>query len=287
VKTILVTGATGAFGQVVVEYINTFNTFQTISLTRDHSKKTTGKTVYCDLCDIKQISTTLESIRPDYILHLAATLTNSLEEAYKINVQSAQQLLDFVEKNRLNNRVVLIGSAAEYGVVQPDESPIYENHVLFPVSVYGLSKAWQTQLLGLYASRGVDVVCARVFNLFGKGLSNKLFAGRLDSQIQEVLAGQKNTIEVGALTAIRDYISMDKAACQLIDIMQYGKTGEIYHIASGIPVTMYDFMRLQLKRYGLDESLIRISPESSNRQGYDVPVIYAHIEKTKALGCNS
>jgi len=287
VKTILVTGATGAFGQVVVEYINTFSPFQSASLTRDRAKKTIGKTVFCDLCDVKQITNTLESIQPDYILHLAATLTSSLEEAYKINVQSAHHLLDFVEKNRLNTRVVLIGSAAEYGVVQPDESPIHETHALFPVSVYGLSKAWQTQLLGLYASRGVDVICARVFNLFGKGLSNKLFAGRLDSQIQAVLAGQKYTIEVGALTAIRDYISMDKAACQLIDIMQYGKTGEIYHIASGLPVTMHEFMRLQLKRHGLDESLVRTSPECSNRQGFDVPVIYADIAKTKALGCNS
>lgn len=282
-KTILVTGAAGAFGRVVVEHIKTTNQFQSIALIRDNSKKTVGKTVCCDLRNAEQITTTLESIQPDYILHLAAVFTNSLEEAYKVNVESTRHILDCIKNSQFDTRVVLTGSAAEYGIVQPDENPIHENHVLFPVSVYGLSKAWQTQLLGLYANQGVDVVCARIFNLFGKGLSQKLFAGRVDSQIQEILSGEKKNVEVGPLTAIRDYISMDEAACQLIDIMNHGKTGEIYHIASGIPVTMYDFLRYQLRCHGLDESLVKASPCYSNRQGYDVPVIYADMKKTLNL----
>jgi nucleoside-diphosphate-sugar epimerase len=283
-KKVLITGAAGAFGRVVVAHINAQGGFQIVSLVKDSIEGMPGEIVHCDLRNSEQISDVLESVRPDLILHLAATFTGSLEETYRANVEPARHILDLVERDGLKSRVVLIGSAAEYGVVQPEENPISEDHVLFPVSVYGVSKAWQTQLVGLYAGRGIDVLCARIFNLFGPGVSDRLFAGRLLRQIQEVLAERKSVIEVGSLTAVRDYVSMDEAVHQLIDITNYGAKGEVYHVGSGVPISMYEFLRLQLECHGLDQSIVRVSPDFSNRHGYDVPVIYANMQKTKALG---
>jgi GDP-4-dehydro-6-deoxy-D-mannose reductase len=225
----------------------------------------------------------LESVQPDIILHLAASFTGSLEDAYKVNVEPARQILEYVERNGCKVRVLLIGSAAEYGVVQPEENPISETHVLFPVSVYGVTKAWQTQLIGLYAGRGIDVLCARIFNLLGPGLSDRLFAGRVQRQIEEVLAGQKTIIEVGSLAALRDYVSLDEAVRQLFNIVQYGVTGEIYHVGSGVPVAMRELLGRQLELHGLNQSIVRESPGFSNRQGYDVPIIFADMKKTEAL----
>ena len=283
-KKVLITGAAGAFGRSVVDHVDALGGFQIFSLVRNSIERVPGDVVHCDLRNSVQLTTTLQSVKPDLILHLAAIFTGSLEEVHGINVEPARHILEWVEHNRIKTRVVLIGSAAEYGVVKPEENPISEDHTLFPVSVYGVSKAWQTQLMGLYASRGVDVLCARIFNLFGPGVSNKLFAGRLQWLIHEILAEHNSVIEVGSLAAIRDYVSLDEAARQLVDISIYGAASEIYHVGSGVPISMHEFLRLQLELHSLDQSIVRVSPNFSNRYGYDVPMIYANMQKTKALG---
>ena len=283
-KKVLITGAAGAFGKVVVAHLNSLGGFHITLLVRHSIVGLPGEIVQCDLRCSEQLTTTLQSVNPDLILHLAATFTGSFEEIFRINVEPARHILEWVEHNSLKTRVVMIGSAAEYGVVKPEENPISEDHALFPVSIYGVSKAWQTQLLGLYAGRGVDVLCARIFNLCGHGVSKKLFAGRLQWLIQEISTGRKNVIEIGSLSAIRDYVLMDEAARQLVNISNYGDAGEVYHVGSGIPISMDEFLQIQLQSHGLDQSIVRVSPEFSNRHGYDVPMIFANMEKTKALG---
>jgi GDP-4-dehydro-6-deoxy-D-mannose reductase len=192
-----------------------------------------------------------------------------------------------VKQKSLKTRVVIIGSAAEYGVVNIAENPIRESRLLAPVSVYGLSKSWQSQLIGLYRSAGLDVLGARVFNLYGCGISDLLFAGRVQNQIRDVLDGKKESIEVGQLTAVRDYISTEDAAIQLLAIIQRGLPGEIYHVASGVPVTMQEILQRQLTAVGLSFSIVKESAQFSNRSGYDVPMIYADISKTLEIMNNN
>ena len=84
------------------------------------------------------------------------------------------------------SRVLLVGSSAEYGNIEEGESPISELHPLNPTSIYGLTKIFQTHLMRLYVElHGLDIVMARVFNLNGKGISDKLFIGSLYKQIKD------------------------------------------------------------------------------------------------------
>lgn len=277
--TVLVTGATGALGQAVVKRLQANPANNIIATSR------TGKDGYAplDVSNPQQVKDILERTRPDLILHLAATFTNDFNQAYAINVDAARHILESVQQAGLDTRIVLIGSAAEYGVIQPDENPVTEDHALNPVSVYGLTKAWQTQLAGFYASRGVDVIVARVFNLDGANLSEQLFIGRLQKQIADVLAGQRAVIEVGPLTAGRDYIDVDAAAEQLLAIARHGKSGHVYHVASGKLVTMREMLQRYLDKHQLAPTIVKEAAELSNRAGYDVPVIYADISRTLQL----
>ncbi len=280
-KKVLITGATGALGQAVVEEIkksNTYQIFTTTSAPSHHSQEIT-----CDFHHLEQLTTAFNLSKPDLILHLGATFTSDINEAYRINVAPAAHILDLIYKSGAQTRMILIGSAAEYGIIKPKDNPVHEHQTLFPVSIYGISKAWQTQLLGLYASLGVDVICCRIFNLYGRGISDKLFAGRLQNQINLVKSGQKFFIEIGSLTAVRDYISTSEAARQLMMVAARGISGNIYHIASGIPITMRDFLYKELKLNGLSSSLVRESQAHSNPCGYDIPIIFANVQKTRSL----
>jgi GDP-4-dehydro-6-deoxy-D-mannose reductase len=277
-KRVLITGATGALGIALVNYLRAMPGCYTVFAPgrRDCDDS-------LDLRDGAQIAHAVDSTRPDLILHLAATFSNDFDEAYAVNVTATRHLLTAVEGCGQPVRTVLVGSAAEYGAVTVDESPINEDHVLRPVSVYGITKAWQTELAYLYASRGVDVVVARIFNLFGPHLSDRLFIGRLHKQIGELNRGERPLIEVGPLSAVRDYLPIDEAVTQLVAIADFGQAGSAYHVASGRPVTMRELLIRELSVHGLDESIVVEGAPLSNRRGYDVPSIYADISKTVAL----
>lgn len=280
-KTVLVTGAKGALGQAVTNCLRNVSDYSVVATDLQYDNVNTFP---LDIRDHKMIASTVNRIKPDLILHLAATFADDLGEAYTINVDATRHLLDAVGQSAARTRVLLVGSAAEYGVVRPEENPIKEDRVLHPVSIYGVSKAWQTQLAGLYASRGVDVVVARIFNLEGPGLSERLFIGRLQKQINDVMDGRKSVIELGPLSAIRDYVTTAEAAEQILAIAIYAEAGRVYHVASGTPVAMRDILARYLKIYGLDPSIVREAAELSNRStAYDVPKIYANVATTMQL----
>jgi GDP-4-dehydro-6-deoxy-D-mannose reductase len=76
---------------------------------------------------------------------------------------------------------------------------------------------------------------------------------------------------------------LDHAVNQLMAIAEHGSAGEVYHIASGTPVTMRELLARELARYGLRDSIVDEAAALSNRYGYDAPSIYADIGKTTAL----
>ena len=279
-KTVIVTGAAGALGQAVIARLQGYCSYRVVATSR-RDGGVNG--IRLDVRDRDRLESTIDSVKPDIVLHLAATFANDFDEAYSVNVAATKHLLDIVEQSARRTRVLVVGSAAEYGVVRSEENPIREDRILTPVSVYGLTKAWQTQLAGLYATRGVDVVVARIFNLAGPGLSERLFIGRLQKQIEEVLAGQKSAIELGPLSAIRDYVSTSEAADQILAIATRADAGRVYHVASGIPVTMRAILARYLTSNGLEASIVREEAGLSNRSGYDVPLIYADVSSTSQL----
>ncbi|MFZ4288303.1 NAD-dependent epimerase/dehydratase family protein [Variovorax sp. HJSM1_2] len=279
---ILITGGNGALGQAIISQLIKTNNFRVY---------TAGRTVVegvhahfpIDICDSTQMSTAFNKIKPRYVLHLAANFTGSLEEMYSVNVVAARQILDLAKSANFKTRILLTGSAAEYGAVKETENPIREDRILKPVSAYGVTKAWQTQLIGFYIALGVDVLEARIFNLAGAKISKNLFFGRITHQIEEILAGKKDTLEIGPLSAVRDYISIAEAAEQILAIMTNGVSGEIYHVASGAPLRMRDLLAQELSASNLDFSIVREAENNSNRSGYDVPAIYADVSKTQRL----
>lgn len=276
-KTVLLTGSSGALGRAVLSRLNA---------DPDYSIATASRQQGTHLLELKgspDFRSLLEKTRPHWILHLAASFSNEFEEAYEVNVEASRRLLEAVRVVGAESRVVLVGSAAEYGPVRPEENPVREDHALSPVSIYGLSKAWQTQLAHLYASQGVNVMVARLFNLDAPGLSERLFVGRVQRQIQEILDGQRAELELGPLTATRDYVSADLAVEQLLAIAAHGQAGQVYNVASGTPITMRELLRNLLATHGLEHASVRESAALSNRPGFDVPEIYADLTKTREL----
>jgi GDP-4-dehydro-6-deoxy-D-mannose reductase len=274
------TGGAGALGKALIARIRANKNCQ---LQVSDFRSGDGVDLILDVSNHLELGMAIQTFRPDLVIHLAASFSGDYDEAYGINVEATRGLFEVALQADPRPRIVIIGSAAEYGKVDPADNPISESRPLRPVSIYGLSKAWQTQLGYLYHVKGLDVVTCRIFNLDGPGMSERLFIGRIQQQIAAVLAGRESRIRIGALDAVRDYIEVDTAAHQVFAIATAGQSGEVYHVASGQAVSMRELLHRYLERYGLAISLVEENQDFSTRTGYDVPVIYADMSKTNRL----
>ncbi len=214
-----------------------------------------------------------------------ASFTNDLEYDSLINAFSSKRIFETIISENLKTRVVVLGSAAEYGAVLPVDNPLPESFLCRPVSVYGMTKLIQTEIAKFYSrTKNVDVVIARIFNLAISGLSPRLFYGKAEAAISSYKKGEITQLEFGNLDAERDYVEIDKAAEQLFAIAEYGFPGEVYNVGSGFPRKIRSILKNMLKNEGLvDAEVVESIPGIIVEKGFDVPVIYADILKVSKL----
>ena len=140
---VLITGARGFTARYLVDRLKQKYELHLTDL--EAGKE--GNWHQCDLTDFASVSKLIAGIRPAQIYNLAGSFTNSYEDDYRGNVLSAKNLFDSILREGIGCRLLLVGSAAEYGFVHPEDNPVKEDHQLSPVSINGLTKAFQTHLM--------------------------------------------------------------------------------------------------------------------------------------------
>lgn len=279
---VLVTGAGGGLGRLLCARLAGEASVEL--LRTDRTNADAPGYVACDITNAGAVAALIGRARPERIYHLAGSALGEFERDRAVNADAARFLCEAVRGLGLRSRIVVIGSAAEYGLVAPAENPVSESRATRPVSVYGLTKAFQTAIATFYAScHDVDVVVARLFNLLAPGLGEHLFVGRAERLIAQFRRGEIATLEFGNLSSARDYVDGEEAVNQLLLIADRGAKGEVYHVASGRPIVMRDLLARLLRQAAIDPGVVREAPERPSRMGTDVPTIYADISKTRAL----
>lgn len=281
---VLVTGARGFSGRHLVQHLagNSSSEIYCTSLT----PRNESNWLPCDLTKGKETSALIAQVGPDQIYHLAGVRTNEYQTDYQVNVVSTLNLLENIARTQSRCRVLIVGSSAEYGFLAEEDNPVSEGHPLVPMSVYGLTKVYQTYLMRFYCSRyHLDVVMARPFNLSGQGMSGKLFLGRLYEQIESYKAGRISKILVGNLEHRRDYVPIEQAVRSYALIMQRGKSGEIYNVGSGASIRIRDLLRRILEENGLSIEIVE-EQVSEQPDAFDIKDLVADVSKLKALAAS-
>ena len=171
----------------------------------------------------------------DVVFHLAGRdAFADPVELYQMNVVGTAALLEAVRRlGRPELKVVLLGSSAQYGVTGND--PVIEECGFNPITNYGISKV-ACEAMGrlLFEQTGQQVLCARAFNIIGPGQSPRLLQGSVIEQIVAIEEGKRPAlVEVGDLSAYRDFLDVRDAAMGLIAVAEHGVAGDAYNICSG------------------------------------------------------
>ncbi len=286
--TVLITGIAGFCGSHLAELLLTDGQrvmgieAQTANL--DNLSALLDRVELCqaDLRDAHQLRCVVADAQPDYIYHLAG-ITKTPDERYQllyeVNVQGTLNLLEVVRTQKPDCSLLITGSSAQYGLVTPDENPIYETHPFHPITHYAVSKAAQ-DLVGYryWAATGLCIVRARAFNIIGSRQRANLVGSAFARQIVEIERGSREPIiNVGNLDARRDFVDVRDTVRAYQLALERGRPGEVYNVCSGqarsVRALLEGLLALSTARN------IEIRQDPARMQAADVPLQVGSYEK--------
>jgi nucleoside-diphosphate-sugar epimerase len=214
---ILITGASGFLGRHLVEAAKDH---VVIRATRGRLSSGPGELALGeDFWDRGVFRRALAEAEPDVVFHCAG-VTQSVDarQCFLVNSALAAELLHAIGAQKTPARVIMIGSAAEYGNVPAEAVPVVETRPCEPRTLYGVAKHAQT-LLGLAAAAsGLPVLVARLFNPVGVGMPAHLALSSFAAQIAS--AKPDGAIRVGDLSAERDFLDVEEASRILLGLAE-------------------------------------------------------------------
>jgi GDP-4-dehydro-6-deoxy-D-mannose reductase len=252
-KKVLITGVTSCSGLHAVRYLRLNPDVILHGAAR--GKISLDGLTECHPCDFRyadDIYRLIDTVRPDQVVHLAACSDASKpDEMLQINVSGTWILLEACRRLEQRVQVLLVGSAASFGEMYPDEDRLSGRRVCEPGSLYGLSR--QTQLeLGRITDGldGVEVFLCRTFNLIGPGISDRYLPGALAKRV--IAAAEQGNTQLGVrdLQAVRDFIDVRDAVAAYMAILNKGRSGYAYSVGCGIPVCVRELAEVIAKEQG-------------------------------------
>jgi len=277
-KKVLITGCSGFLGSNLASEVKKHAPKLVVYGTDRKGKDTDEYSFFeADLTDGKSAERLISEIVPDYIIHLAGAIsTEDWETLYNANVKTTVSLLEAVKKSNSHPRVVVIGSAAEYGLVVREDLPVKEDLATKPASIYGASMCCRSTLCMTYARNGLDVSVGRAFNIIGPGVSEKLVIGSFAKQIADIKeGGSKGTLSTGRLDSQRDFLDVSDVSRALYILALNGISGGVYNICSGRSASIKECLDLMLR--GLPH--IKVATATDRLRQNDVSDVYGSNEK--------
>ncbi len=228
-----------------------------------------------DLRDAAAVNQMIEKVRPDRIYHLAgqAYVGDSWSrpwETLENNLRPQVNLLEAVTAAGLKSRVLVVGSADEYGQRVAAGHPMDEDQPLRPDSPYGVSKVGQDMLgLQYFLTTDLPVIRVRPFNHIGPRQNAKFVAPAFASQIAAIEAGlQPPVLRVGNLEARRDFTDVRDVVRAYATVLDRGEPGEVYNIGTGVSRGIRELLHILLE---IASVAIDVGVETGRLRPVDLP----------------
>ena len=289
-KKVLITGIAGFAGSHLAEYLYSqkFTVFgfflSNHSLANLSHLKGKINLIECDLLDSKKIEKNVRLTNPDYVFHLAAFSSpkdsfKNPKETLKNNIFGQINLLESLAKIKSNAKILIVGSADEYGQVDPKNLPIDEKTPLSPISPYAVSKVAQDMLgLQFFLHHGLQIIRVRPFNHIGPRQSHAFVVPAFAAQIAALEKKDGGIMKVGNLKNSRDFTDVRDMVRAYLLALEQGVAGEVYNIGSGKAVKIADILKIMI---GLSKEKIIVKEDSKRSPPQDIKMIYCDASKFK------
>ena len=272
----LITGGAGFIGSHYLNYVidndNQYVCIDCLSYAgnldniRDCLNKSNFKFIKEDICNEKNIDKIFKEEKFDYVIHFAAEthVDNSIDNYdlfYRTNVVGTKVLLDASVKYGVK-RFHHISTDEVYGSIERGSSEVFtEESKLNPTNPYSKSKAIADSLVLEYKNKyGINVTISRSSNNYG---TNQYEEKLVPLVIKKIKNNELIPVYGDGLN-IRDWLHVYDN-CTAIDLIVHkGRNGEVYNISSYNELTNIEVVKLLLKAFNKDESLIKYVKDRPN-----------------------
>jgi GDP-4-dehydro-6-deoxy-D-mannose reductase len=228
----------------------------------------------------------LEASRPDVVVHLAGIsylpdADDAPSAAWAVNVLGAVTLLAEVARRRrageLDPRLLVAGSAQQYGRHPSADLPLTEAAEQRPLTVYAASKAAQ-EIAALQAFRadGVQAIATRSFNHSGVGHDPHFLLPALVRRVAALRDRGAATLPIGNGDTIRDYLHVSDVVDAYLALLDRGTPGEAYNVCSGEGIGVRALTERVLARAGVSAEIVS---DPALQRSVDVPALVGRPEK--------
>jgi len=229
--TILITGAFGQLGQVLVRKIGKSKEDVILIDKNENSNFSKNKKIITDITkneNLKKYKNELKDVTK--LIHLASYITNDRDvlksgpESIDLNILGTINLLNYLPnlKNICYSSTYMV-----YGT--PISNPITEDHPTNPNVVYGASKLAAEKFLQIFSKKsGVNLSILRLMGIYGV---EKPHGQAIPSFVKMIANNQKPTI-IGTGEIKRNHLYIDDAIDSIITTIKNPKTG-VFNIGGG------------------------------------------------------
>lgn len=198
------------------------------------------QTIAGDITNPDQLREILHAVQPDMVFHLAGQANVALswqipQKTFTLNVVGLINLLEALLQEKLDAKVVGIGSSDQYGCLGKLGECVSEETPMKPQAPYAVSKKAQEEIATVYArAYGMQICMTRSFNHAGAGQKRGFMIPDFASGIARLERGQSEYLSVGNLASKRDFTHVKDIVRAYRLLAEKGKSGEVYNIGSQV-----------------------------------------------------
>lgn len=277
-KIALITGITGQDGSYLAEQLfekgyevhglvrrsSTFNTARLENLYRSTEDAQKIHIHYFDAFDTLHLFNLIERISPNEIYNLMAL--SHVAQSFDQPEYSAEttglgllRILEIVRTIKLNTKIYQASTSELFGSTPPPQN---ETSPFDPRSPYAAAKRYAHDTARIYRDAfGIFVSTGILFNHESPRRSRTFVTRKITAGIAEIMRGERETITLGNLGAMRDWGYAPEYTDAMWKIMQLDEPTDLV-IATGVQYSVKNFCELAFGHVNLDwEKHVRISDQ--------------------------
>lgn len=252
-KKALITGITGMVGSHLVDYLLDNTDWDIWGMARWRSPmdnitqhihrintKDRVQLIYGDLRDTLSIFHVVETVKPDFVFHLAAqsfprTSFDSPLDTLETNIQGTNRVLEALRQHKREAIVHVCASSEVFGRVPKEKLPINEDCTFHPASPYAISKVG-TDLIGRFYAEAYNmtVMTTRMFTHTGPRRGDVFAESSFAKQIALIEANIiPPVLKVGNLDSLRTFADVRDAVRAYYMLVTHNPVGGEYYNIGG------------------------------------------------------
>jgi GDPmannose 4,6-dehydratase len=300
-KRALITGMTGMVGSHLVDYLMEHTDWDIHGLLRWRSpldnishllsninNRSRVFVHYGDLNDYGSLQLVIDTIKPDYIFHLAAqsypwTSFISPIETLETNILGTCRLLECIYRSGQKPIMHVCASSEVFGRVPAEKIPINEECTFHPASPYAISKVG-TDLIGRYYAEAYNmtVMTTRMFTHTGPRRGDVFAESTFAKQVAMIEAGLvPPVVKTGNLASLRTWADVRDAVRAYYMLVTVNPiAGEYYNIGGTYTCKIGEMLDVLLSFSTVKN--IKVETESARFRPIDADLQVPDMKKFKA-----